>query len=221
MLHGLGRTRRSLGWLARQLQAAGYHVLNAGYPSRRRPLAALASDHVAPVVDWARRRDPVRRIHFVTHSLGGLVLRELLRHNQTNGSSEPSAAEFGRVVMLCPPNQGSDIITHIGGHWAVRKVLGPIAAEIGTGPESAVQRLGPSPLETGIIMGSKAFIPFFLGILEKPCDGIVPVNKGRLEGMKDFIVLPVDHTFPMRRRVVCHQVLEFLRFGRFLHAATP
>jgi pimeloyl-ACP methyl ester carboxylesterase len=214
MLHGLGRTRGSLRWLARQLQSAGYHVLNAGYPSRRLPLSALASGHIAPVVEWATRHQPEKRIHFVTHSLGGLVVREFLRTIHTNGSAVP----IGRLVMLCPPNQGSDVLARIGRYWVVRKLLGPVAAEITTGPESAVHQLGPSTAETGIIMGSKVFIPFFLGILEKPCDGIVPANRGRLEGMKDFIVLPVDHTFPMFRRVVRDQVLEFLRRGCFVHS---
>ena len=212
LLHGLGRTRASFAWMERQLHAAGYHVLNVGYPSQQKNLADIVSGHVAPIVQH-HCVDPQRRIHFVTHSLGGIVVRHWLA---TAGARPPIEGRLGRIVMLAPPNQGSDIMDRLRGQPWLAAAFGPVSAELGTGADSAVHRLGPLKIETGIIMGHRALIPFFKSWLGPESDGIVPVDAGTVEGMADFIVLPADHTFIMRRPVVRDNVLQFLKTGRFL-----
>ncbi|MGI8602545.1 MAG: esterase/lipase family protein [Verrucomicrobiales bacterium] len=211
LLHGLGRTRRSFRWMAGELNRAGYHVLNVGYPSRSKPLSALAADHIAPIIK-SRCIDSNKRVHFVAHSMGCIVLREFLCSILP---SEDERSRVGRAVMIAPPNQGSDIIDAIGSIPLVRAVLGPAAAELATHAQSPIHTLGPIPIETGIIMGNKAAIPFFRGVLSGISDGIVTVERGRLEGMRDFVVLPVDHTFAIRRRIVRDQVLHFIETGLF------
>jgi pimeloyl-ACP methyl ester carboxylesterase len=211
-LHGLGHTRSSFRWMSRRLQDAGYHVLNVGYPSRRKPLASAAREHVAPVVDALLRSAPRRRIHFVAHSLGCIVTREFLGGRSSHADG---AGRLGRVVMLAPPNQGSEILDTFGSRWWARAILGPVTKELLTDESSPVRRLGPARLETGILMGNRPLIPFFRNLLDGQSDGIVRVEGGHLDGAADFVVLPVDHTVFVRRKLVFNQVVAFLKHGRF------
>ena len=215
LVHGLGRTRASFAWMERQLHLAGYHVLNLGYPSQRKNLSDIAALHLAPVIG-RHCTDESKRIHFVTHSLGGIVLRQWLRSEDDRNGATPISSRLGRVVMLAPPNQGSDILDRLRGQPWVRAAFGPVSSELGTAPDSAVNRLGPVKIETGVIMGHRALLPFFKPWLGPESDGIVQVDRGAVEGMTDFIVLPADHTFIMRRPLVRDNVLAFLRSGRFL-----
>ena len=215
-LHGLGHTRSSFRWMSRRLQGAGYHVLNVGYPSRRKPLASLADEHVAPVVASILRSATARRIHFVAHSLGCIVTRQFLDGLTGDGNG---MSRLGRVVMLAPPNQGSEILDAFGGRWWARAMLGPVSAELLTSETSPVRRLGPARLETGILMGNRPLIPCFRKLLDGQSDGIVRVEGGQLDGAADFFVLPVDHTLFVRRKLVFDQVVEFLKHGRFARHA--
>ena len=96
LVHGLWRTPMSWVFPQRRLRAAGYQAVSINYPSYARPIEDLA--HFV-----ARRlpANPTGRIHFLTHSLGGLVVRYLLRTERP--------ANLGRVVMLSPPYQGSQL----------------------------------------------------------------------------------------------------------------
>lgn len=210
MLHGLGRTRRCFRPLALRLQAAGFHALVVGYPSRSLTLEEAAGRHLAPAVAALLQRQN-RPVHFVTHSMGGIVLREFLRENDLRERA-------GRAVLLGPPNQGSEVVDLIGGWWPLKRILGPAAGQLRTSADSYIHRLGPAPLELGVLMGDLALIPFFRGLLG-PSDGIVRVEGGRIDGMRDFLVLPVDHTTMMWRDPVMEQVEEFLRHGRFRQRA--
>lgn len=202
LLHGLGRTERSMVALERSLESAGFRAVNLGYPSRTRTVAELV-DTVAAELDACCAGDT---LHFVTHSLGGILVRV---YGATHGSDR-----IGRVVMLSPPNQGSEVVDQLPDEL-LRLVLGPAALELGTGRGSVTGWLPPVDFELGIITGESTLNPLFSLWLPGEDDGKVSVASARIEGAEDFLVVPYTHTFIMQRERVIEQVLAFLRSGRF------
>jgi hypothetical protein len=196
--------------LAGVLRRAGYGVVNVGYPSRRAPVGRLADEAVGAHVAAALRAEP-ERLHFVTHSLGGILVRHWAgRHPLPAGS---------RAVMLAPPHGGSEAADRLRHVPPLRWWCGPAMDELGTGAESVPARLGPITLETGVIAGSRNYLPFFERFYDGDSDGIVAVERARVAGMADFVVVPRGHTFIMRAPETARQTLHFLRHGRFDHAA--
>ncbi|WP_028319291.1 esterase/lipase family protein [Desulfobulbus elongatus] len=205
LLHGLARTRRSMRPLAVFLARRGYRVVNVGYPSRRDPIEILARPALAPAVAVLRRQG-IGTIHFVTHSMGGILLRVFL-------ADEP-LPELGRTVMLSPPNQGSELVDRLGRFAWFRLVFGPAGCQLGTGPDALPARLGPATFPVGILTGNRPALGlarFFPG----PSDGKVAVARAQLAGMADFLVLPYGHALIMRYKAVQEQVAFFLENGRF------
>jgi predicted alpha/beta hydrolase family esterase len=207
LLHGLGRSRRSLFGLQYWLRRAGYVVVNVGYPSRKIPVAEVVRDWLQPVLDTLDLRNGVR-VHFVTHSLGGIVFR-------TWAAGRDPRFPLGQTVMLAPPNQGSEVLDYIGDHRWVRTLLGPAIDDLQTQALNSPRKLGPVPPGTGVIMGNQAKIRLFGHLFDGESDGIVPVAGGKVEGMAEFMVVPADHTFIMWRPVVLRAVERFLRHGVF------
>lgn len=208
LLHGLARTHRSMRPLAACLQRQGYAVVNAGYPSRRHPIETLARETL-PAAIATLRHQGATVFHCVTHSMGGILLRAYLAEEPLSG--------LGRVVMLSPPNQGSELVDLLGRYSWFRFIFGPAGCQLGTDPHSLPNRLGPARFPLGIITGNRPAIGlahFFPG----PSDGKVAVARARLEGMADFLVLPYGHALIMVHREVHEQVIHFLRIGGFRRA---
>ena len=208
LLHGLGRGPGSMRKLERRLDEAGYVTWNEGYPSRSAPIEALAEQYVGIALADCRAGGATR-IHFVTHSLGGILVRQYL-HTHT-------VPEVGRVIMLSPPNAGSEVAEHLRGYALYRWIMGTAATELGTGDDGITRRLGPLAAECGIITGSASLDPWFNSWLPKPHDGKVSVASAQLDGMRDFLVVPRAHAFIMRDADVISEVLKFLADGRFAH----
>jgi len=207
VLHGLGRSNRAMGPLASRLAAAGYAVYNVSYPSTELPPEAL-DGYLHEQVEACCAQAP--RVHFVTHSLGGILVRaHLARH---------APANLGRVVMLAPPSQGSEIVDQLGDSALFQWALGPTAAQLGTGPESLPGRLPPPRFEVGVIAGTRSVNPLGSAMVPGPDDGTVAVENTRFEGMTDFVTVPASHTFIMRSDAAADHAIEFLRAGRFSHA---
>lgn len=205
LLHGLGRTRRSMEPLARAARRRGYLAFNHAYPSRRHGVDALAAG-VRQALWPALSRLP-GPVHFVTHSLGGLLVRAAL-------AAEPLPT-LGRVVMLCPPNGGSEVADRLRGGLLYRWFLGPAGQELGTDPTGAPARLGPPAFETGVIAGCRSVEPHLARYIPGPSDGKVAVARTRLEGMRDFLVVERSHPFAMRAPEVIEAVFRFLEEGKF------
>ena len=209
LLHGLARTRRSMRPVAVFLEQRGYATVNVGYPSRRASIEHLAQTAIPPAVA-ALRRHGVTTVHFVTHSMGGIVLRTFLAHTPL--------PELGRVVMLSPPNGGSELVDFLDRFGWFRLLFGPAGCQLGTGPEQLPLRLGPATFPVGILTGNRPAIGlgrFFPG----PSDGKVSVARAQLDGMADLLVLPYGHSLIMCHRAVKEQVVFFLKNGRFERAA--
>ena len=205
VLHGMGRTRLSMALMAGHLRREGYGVICETYPGRRLPVERLASEWLAPLV--RQRVPPGARVHFVTHSLGGILVRQFL--------SDQAPANLGRVVMLAPPNQGSELSDFLG-RWALPRLwTGPALGQLGTGPGSAPNRLGPIAAECGVIAGNRSLNPLFSRLFDGPNDGKVSVARTRLAGMREHLEVPFSHTWLMNRAYCREKVVRFLRTGTF------
>jgi pimeloyl-ACP methyl ester carboxylesterase len=206
LLHGMARSSRSMAPLASDLRALGYRIRNTGYPTRPYDIDGLVGRYVAPAVAACPVDAPV---HVVTHSLGGLLIRAYLQDHALPPGS--------RVVMLAPPNRGSEVADHVR-YWPLyRWLMGRVGQQLGTGPDAIVHRFRPIEVELGIIAARRSLQPWFSWLLPGENDGAVSVASTRLDEMDDFIVVDSSHTLLMFSREVRRQVCCFLADGRFDH----
>ncbi len=206
LLHGLARTAASMEQMAETLTAAGYQVENLDYPSRYASIEQLAAS-VIPAGATRCSAAEASPVHFVTHSLGGILVRYYLASNRLQN--------LGRVVMLGPPNQGSEVADALMDVPGYEALNGPAGRQLGTGPNSIPRRLGPVDFPLGVVAGTQTINYFLSQLLPNPDDGKVSVASTKVEGMADHISLPFSHPFLMQRDEVIAQVLAFLANGRF------
>lgn len=207
LLHGLGRTKLSFGVAQLRLSRAGYRVVNIGYPSRQQPIESLAD-----LVQQRMDTDCSDRgaMHFVTHSLGGIIARYLIHRRKPE--------RMGRVVMLSPPNQGNEIAELLRDNPLFKLVTGPAGQQLGLDNASVPAHLPPPDFELGVIAGNRSLNPLFSALIRGDNDGTVSVARTRIDGMKDFLVVPHSHTFIMNSTSVLDQVVHFLERGCFNRA---
>jgi len=207
LVHGLNRGDGSLFLMERLLSAAGYQVVNLDYPSR----SATVEELVGYLDDAVVACDG-QTVNFITHSLGGILVRGWV--------GLKDRANLGRVVMLAPPNQGSELVDAMADLALYRFITGPAGQQLGTDEEGAPARFGPVDFDLGVIAGNRSLNPVFSIMIPGEDDGAVSVESTKIEGMADHIVLPVTHTFMMNNPLAIAQAMIFLQTGHFDHALT-
>ena len=206
LLHGLAGFGLIMKSMELRLEKQGYVVANVTYPSLAEPIETLAIDAVEEGLDRCRA-DGFTRIHFVTHSMGGILVRQYLSQKEIPG--------LERVVMLAPPNQGSQFADYVGAS-PLKKVYEPqVLAQLGTGERSVPRRLGPPQFELGVIAGTRNRRKLLPGTPTEPSDGVITIEETKAAGMTDFLEIPATHTAMVWNEEAQRQTAHFLQSGKF------
>jgi triacylglycerol lipase len=193
LLHGLGRTSWSMQQLGLALVDKGYKVININYPTKSDTIENLVENTVKNELEQ-KYIDKTKQINFVTHSMGGIVVRHLLENNKFE--------QLNKVVMLAPPNHGSDMADMWSDVEVMNHVLGPALKQLTTDETSFVNTMAPPEYEVGVIVGEN--------------DEKVSPEKAMLENMTDyFVVQKKEHTYIMNDPDVIRAVIRFLENGEF------
>ena len=204
LLHGLARSERAMRKMATSLRADGYHVINHDYPSTTAPIDALTTSVFESIGPQIKRATTV---HFVTHSMGGIILRHYLEtHKLPN---------LGRTVMLAPPSRGSEVVDKLGGIFLYKWINGPAGNQLGTDANSLPLQLRAPDFELGIIAGDRSVNPILSMLIPGPDDGKMGLARVKPSTMTDYIQLHVTHTFMARNKKVIAQTKYFLAHGTF------
>jgi pimeloyl-ACP methyl ester carboxylesterase len=204
LVHGLWVHGITMELMRRRVARCGYRALAYSYPSMRLTLAENAERLARFCRDVA-----ASRLHFVGHSLGGLIILRMLE--RTPGLPP------GRVVLAGAPVAGSLAARRLARLPGGRAALGRSAPEW----HESAHPMSDTEREIGVIAGSR---PFGIGRvvapdLPAPSDGVVSVTETRLLAMRDHIVLNVSHFGMLLSRAVAHQICAFLRDGAFARAS--
>jgi triacylglycerol lipase len=194
--------------MEKALTREGYRVVNVSYPSRNKPVEELSAGAIETgLVRCALKSG--ESVHFVTHSMGGILVRHYLAHHKI--------AALGKVVMLAPPNSGSEVVDHLKNVPAFDLINGPAGSQLGTGLGDLPAQLGPVTYPVGIIAGTQTINPVLSTFLPNPDDGKVSVERTKVQGMTDFIAIKSTHPFITRNQEAIKQTLTFLKSGAFDH----
>ncbi len=206
LLHGLAKTENSMLKLELYLMNHGFHVVNTGYPSRKKNIQTLSEETISgAIIECADMK--ANKVHFVTHSMGGILVRYYLEANKIN--------DLGRVVMLSPPNQGSEAVDKLKDLSLFKWISGPAGRQLGTEKECLPNKIGPPDYEVGIITGDKTINPILSLLIPGEDDGKVSVERAKLIGMKDFLVVHKAHPFIMKDKDIMSQIVYFIENGVF------
>jgi len=208
LLHGLARTASSMDDMEIALRANGYDVVNMDYPSREHKIEQLAATVIPESIASCKNHSP-GKIHFVTHSLGGILVRYYLAHN--------SMDNLGRVVMLSPPNQGSEVVDKLKDMPGFYLINGPAGQQLGTDDASIPNNLPPVDYEVGVITGDETINFILSTLIPGDDDGKVSIERAKVPGMLDFLIVHHSHPLIMEADDVITQTLAFLRDGKFDH----
>ncbi len=204
LLHGLARTDSSMRKLENALAKEGYNVINTEYPSREYPIEILADKTIAIAIERCR---PDEEINFVTHSLGGILVRQYLSNHEIT--------MLNKVVMLGPPNKGSEVVDKLGNFPGFHFINGDAGQQLGTGASSIPNTLGSADFNVGIIAGTSSVNWILSALIPGIDDGKVSVERTKLDGMNDHLEMPVTHPFMMKNKKVIEQVVYYLKQGKF------
>jgi len=208
IIHGMGLYPFWMRRIERHLKKAGYHTHNIGYPSRKFPIPDLVENHIKPAIDAIP--DDATALHFVTHSLGSILLR--CYHEKY------TIKKSGRTVMMGPPNQGSEVADALKNFKPYKWYFGAAGQALGTKETDIPPNLSAVKFELGIIAGRRHWMHLIAGMLApRPNDGLVSVQSTKVKGMKDHIVLPIDHSMMTFYKPAIIHMLHFLKNGAFKH----
>ncbi len=209
LLHGLARTSKSMSSLKSYLVAEDFIVVNKSYPSQKHKIEKLSKYVGSAISDCVQKSQG--KIYLVTHSMGAI----LVRHYLQNTSNKPNTDKIKAIVMLSPPNHGSEIVDAFKSHRWFKWYNGPAGAQLGTDPSSFPNRLKPIKFPVGVLTGNVSSDPWFSYLFSSPNDGKVSVASARLKEMKDFLIVARGHTFIMNSPEVHHQIKYFFTNLKF------
>jgi pimeloyl-ACP methyl ester carboxylesterase len=205
LLHGLCRTSRSMSKMENALEAEGYHVINIDYASRSAPIDKLTSQVFQGLEATALRHGDSGKVHFVTHSMGGVLLSRYLEDHDV--------PRLGNIVMLAPPSRGSEVPDKLGALKLYQWINGPAGNQLGT--DSQPLRLNVPGSEVGVIAGDRSINPILSLLIPGPDDGKVSLARVKPATYSDFLKLHVTHACMMRNPRVITQTIAFLKNGTF------
>jgi pimeloyl-ACP methyl ester carboxylesterase len=199
LVHGLWYRAWAMRILADRLAASGFRTWRFSYPTRK---AGLERNAVA-LGEYCRSVSS-DELHFIGHSLGGLVVLKML---QSTRQLPP-----GRIVLLGTPLRGSAVAGKSTGLPGGKFLMG-LSAPALTATTALVDR------ETGMIAGTRPQgIGRLTGALSGANDGTVSVSETRSDELADRVELPVTHTGMLVSPRVAAQCAYFLDHGHFKHA---
>ena len=210
LLHGIGHSMLNMLFLQVMLKKRGYKIYNMTYPSLRHDIRTL-SKWLQEKLEKKQVWTSSDKVHFVTHSMGGLVSGFYLQDFKDN----LPVGKLGRVVMLGTPHGGSEVADGLENIWLYKKVFGPAGQELTTHARKENQ-ISPY-YDLGIIAGSWGRFHPLGPFMKSEHDGCVSIDSTQLPGMSDHIVMPVSHSFMGWSFKVKKQVLQFLEEGKFSH----
>lgn len=205
LLHGIARTSASMAPLAEYMEKRGYAAINIDYPSTDHAIDDLVERVNGKII--ASSWTPDCTTHFVGYSMGALIVRGLIHKHRPE--------KMGRVVLLAPPNGGSEVADFWKNNFLFEWLYGPAGQELVTQQDAYRNRFGEVDFEVGVIAGDRSIDPLSSSIIPGPDDGKVSIPRTKLPGMKDHIVVHATHTFIMRNEEVMEQALHFLKHGEF------
>lgn len=206
LLHGLARTSNSMNELEQKLIKEGYYVANIDYPSRKKQIIELSEIAVNKGLSKCVENS-ANPVNFVTHSLGGILVRQYYNNHAPDS--------IKRVVMLGPPNNGSEVVDNLKDAPGFELLNGPAGIQLGTQDKDVPKSLGPVNFELGIIAGTQSINLILSTFLPNPDDGKVSVESAKVDGMCGFVALPATHPFLMKNDQVIREVINFLEHGEF------
>ena len=204
LLHGLTRSSTAMEKMANALRADGYTVINHDYPSTTATIEKLTEKVFQSLEPQIKDTDTV---HFVTHSLGGIILRQHLEKHEV--------PNLGRVVMLAPPSRGSEVPDKLGSFFLYQWINGPAGNQLGTGTNSHPLRLKVPEFELGIIAGDRTINLFLSLLIPGPDDGKVSIARVKPAAYTDYIRLHATHACMVWNKNVIGQTKCFLEHGCF------
>ncbi len=205
LVHGLGRSAYAMKPLQRSLEKQGFQVVNQTYPSTDFDFYTLLENAYQKMMLTCQKKSEI--VHVVTHSLGGILTRAYLQEHELHPNS--------KVVMIAPPNQGSEVTDAYKDHIWYQWFTGPTGQQLGTDIDSIPQQLPPVNAVIGVIAGNQSYEFWFNSVFGGEHDGKVSVERAQLTEMQDFIVVPYNHTTIASQTLVQEQVIHFLVFGQF------
>ncbi len=209
LIHGIGRSSKSFDAMATALQKDGYTVVSFDYPSTRVPIQESA-EYLHRVIDSL---DGIESIDVVVHSMGGLVLRSYLqKHNDTR---------LHRAVMLGVPNNGAQVADFLKNNPVFKMILGPAGQQLVTESDGLIASLPAPDFEFGVLAGGRGAAKGFNPLLPGDNDSTVTVASTRLPGARDFICMPVIHTFLMSDQRAITATRCFFKHGQFHEDREP
>ncbi|WP_309398188.1 esterase/lipase family protein [Cerasicoccus maritimus] len=205
VIHGLAASAGVMGHVENTLEADGYRVVNIDYPSMSKTLYLLAKDIRAKIVEETQGVD---QIDFVTHSMGGIILRQI--------QLDDPLPNIGRVVMIAPPNHGSEALDIVASSAWAKMIFGPAGSQLAATNSKRWDAMGPASFEVGIIAGTLGIDPVVSSMIEGPDDGVISVESTKLDGMSDFVTVHETHPMLVFNGEVMDQMVAFLNTGTFL-----